>query len=434
MSSESTEEVQSPPDQKKSFKKAISQGYLWRSRLYFALLVLRTILIAVLFLVGAILICLSQLIFNLVFQSRFNVRHGLIAVTKRYFVVLTSAIFYFITPAKIRVTADLSSMPKGTFTLRQGELISGLLPKLMIIANHQIYTDWAFLWWVCYTANLGDFVYIMLKESLRKIPLLGYGMSNYRFIFLSRKWERDQQIINSSMRRLEILDQGTTDDFIDGISPASTASVRAKWPYSLILFPEGTNMSPSRREASDRYCEKLGIPKLRHVLLPRTTGMRCCLRGLRKSCDTVYDVTIGYSGINRDQYGEAIYTLGSVFVEGKAPAITDMHFRALQLKDVPLGPDIMTPEEDEKWAKEFENWLFKVWREKDDLMETYYTHGTFTPGLDLSSSGYNLNDKFEVAMAPLKPKSLWELVQIFAVPLTVMMVLRLILIMVWTWF
>ncbi|GMM35373.1 putative acyltransferase [Saccharomycopsis crataegensis] len=404
--------------------------------LIYSLQIIRVVFMVITFLLSAISIVITQLVFKWAFHYQFNIKQGVFALTKKHFVVLITAIMNAVCPSRIRVTGELSSMPKGTFTIINGELHSALIPRSTVIANHQIYTDWAFLWWVAYSANLGDSVYIILKDSLKKIPILGYGMENFKFIFLSRKWEKDQQTLRTSLKRLSFLNTvGTTNDYKNDIDvqqiDGNAGGDKLKWPFCLILFPEGTNMSPSRREVSDKYCAKLGIPKLQNVLLPRATGLRESLKLLKKSCDVVYDVTIGYSGVKKDEYGESNYTLGNVFIRGKAPKITDMYFRAIRLDEVPLGSDDLSEVDEARSLKDFEKWLFDLWYSKDVLMNTYYKYGTFTPDLvvtgESDSKQYNINSKYEVAIAPLKPRSHWEFLQVFAVPASILLIGRLLI-------
>jgi 1-acyl-sn-glycerol-3-phosphate acyltransferase len=48
--------------------------------------------------------------------------------------------------------------------------------RLVVMANHQAYLDWMFMWILaCYSGNSKG-VIILLKASLRKIPVLGWAM------------------------------------------------------------------------------------------------------------------------------------------------------------------------------------------------------------------------------------------------------------------
>ena len=67
----------------------------------------------------------------------------------------------------------------------------------------------------------------------------------------------------------------------------------------LLLFPEGTNMSRNARATSQKWSKKSGIPDLKHVLLPRSRGLQCCLKGLSGSAEWLYDCTVAYDGIRQ---------------------------------------------------------------------------------------------------------------------------------------
>lgn len=65
----------------------------------------------------------------------------------------------------------------------------------------------------------------------------------------------------------------------------------------LMIFPEGTNLSKNGRASSKKWADKNNIPDLRHVLLPRSTGLLFCLQEMRRTVDWVYDCTLSYEGI-----------------------------------------------------------------------------------------------------------------------------------------
>jgi 1-acyl-sn-glycerol-3-phosphate acyltransferase len=118
-------------------------------------------------------------------------------------------------------------------------------------------------------------IYIILKESLRRIPVIGWGMQFYRFIFLKRNWELDKPRLAVHMQTLN--------------KPSDSM-----W---LMIFPEGTNLAPSTREASRKWANQNGLLDMRYQLLPRSTGLQFCLKQLRNTVEFVYDCTIAYEGV-----------------------------------------------------------------------------------------------------------------------------------------
>lgn len=269
--------------------------------------------------------------------------------------------------------------------------VAGLrLPeKLVIMANHQIYADWLYLWCLTYRAGLDKDILILLKKSLKWIPIVGWGMQCYHFIFLARSWVSDRFIVSDQLSRL-----------------AARAQLQST-PLALMIFPEGTLVSKDTRPISKKYAEKIGVADMDHMLLPRSTGLFYCLRSLSSQTPGLHllDATIAYEGIPRSGYGQSYYTLRSIYFSGVPPPRIHLHLRLYNVEtDVPLGKLTTqasgtltrqmsradqeknmdpTPEETEI----FDKWLRKIWREKDTLVERYLTSGTFEKhdGKDISS-------------------------------------------------
>ena len=50
------------------------------------------------------------------------------------------------------------------------------------MSNHQIYTDWAYIWSLLYLAEIPNSIIIILKDSLRWAPIVGPAMQLFRFV------------------------------------------------------------------------------------------------------------------------------------------------------------------------------------------------------------------------------------------------------------
>jgi len=128
-------------------------------------------------------------------------------------------------------------------------------------------------------------IYIILKESLKHIPVVGWGMRFYSFIFMSRKMSTDQPRLAHRLQKLKEVHLGPM---------SGTSGFDPMW---LLLFPEGTNASDNGRRKSAAWAEKQGIKDMEHVLLPRSTGTFFCLNELKGTVDYVYDCTLAYEGV-----------------------------------------------------------------------------------------------------------------------------------------
>lgn len=320
------------------------------------------------FIEGAIVIIITQATINFLYRTNPVAKQLHLNKTKQRFILLLITILTVVAPSGIRITTDNATISKGTFfkDAGKGRIVSKLKPRSVIISNHQIYTDWVFLWWLAYTSELAGNVFIMLKKSLSTIPFLGYGMRNYNFIFMNRKWEMDKENLSIQLGEIDTNARGVGQLAGKNSSNVTRDENQIKWPYALILFPEGTNLSANTRERSKDFATKNGLDPMNNVLLPRTTGLRFALQKLRPSCDAVYDVTIAYSGVKQNEYGQDIYNLGNIFLRGQSPKLVDIHIRAFELEEIPI-------DDEEKFTK----WLFNVWEEKDRLMDTYYEKKSF---------------------------------------------------------
>ena len=284
-------------------------------------------------------------------------------------------------PTTVRVSGD-STMRGQLVKTSDGGVICDFPERLFLIANHQIYTDWLYLWWIGYSAGMHGRIYIVLKESLKKIPVIGWGMQFAQFIFLKRRWEDDKPGLARHMQRLN----------------------KPNEPMWLMMFPEGTNLASCTREKSGKWAEKNGIRDMKHGLLPRSTGMHFMLQELRQTVDYVYDCTIAYEGVPHGTFAQDIFTVGASYLGGRPPKSVNMYWRRFRVNTIPLDD-----------PKKFELWLRLRWREKDKFIDQYLRTGRFPAD---TGSSKNHKDEFIHGAghieSEIKPKYWYEFLQVFA--------------------
>lgn len=366
---------------------------------------LKLFLIIVFFICGCLSIVLSQLLIKL-FTFRFpDVQRLLLNFTKTNFIILLVFTLQCTSPSTLVLSHDTTITDQSFRYTTAGSkdrkvLQSFLEQRAIVIANHQIYIDWVYLWFLAYFNRVGNSVYIIMKESLLKLPILGYGMKNYNFIFLSRKWEHDRTVLTGQLAKIDHYTRNST-------KKGFAARLKKYW---LILFPEGTNMSLDRVEKSNDWCDKIGTPRLRNILLPRVKGLYFATTKLSQTTKTIYNVTLGYSGIKQDQFAQDIFTISEIFLHGRGPKQVHIHFSKTDISEIEgFDPQdkvqsSVTELQDLKNMQNFEAWLFKKWYEKDAMMEDFYRDGEF---------GKGQYEKFEVK---LKVNTKWELIRIFLIP------------------
>ncbi|WFD31591.1 hypothetical protein MSPP1_002630 [Malassezia sp. CBS 17886] len=241
------------------------------------------------------------------------------------------------------------------------------MPDMSVwISNHQIYTDWVYIWFLAYYANLQDHMFIVLKDSLRKIPIVGPGMELFHFIFLSRNWGMDRALMEEKL-----------------------ADVAATNPekLSLLIFPEGTNFSKNQYSKATQFADKMKRPHPRHALLPRSTGLLFCLQSLEKNVPQLHivDLTIAYTGTTSDGYPAEWFTIASQLITGVSPPMIHVHCEVIPVPDVVrIQPH---SDADEMQIKaQFEQWLFARWEAKERLLAKFYEDGDFVSGAAAHSS------------------------------------------------
>ncbi|CAO1946210.1 unnamed protein product [Urochloa humidicola] len=211
-----------------------------------------------------------------------------------------------------------------------------VIPKrrVLIFANHRTEVDWMYLWDLALRKGHLGYIKYILKSSLMKLPIFSWAFHIFEFIPVERKWEIDEAIIQNKLSKYK----------------------NPRDPIWLAVFPEGTDYTEKKCIKSQEYASEHGLPKLEHVLLPKTKGFICCLQQLRSSLDAVYDVTIAYKHRLPD-------FLDNVY--GVDPSEVHIHIRTVQLSDIPTSEDEIT------------DWMIERFRQKDQLLSDFFMKGHF---------------------------------------------------------
>lgn len=197
----------------------------------------------------------------------------------------------------------------------------------IVFANHQQMPDILVLMMVVYRKNrLGDLKWFV-KDPIKYVPGIGWGMFFLDCIFVKRDWMADRARIETTFRKFKTL----------------------KIPLWLVTFVEGTRVTPAKLQKSQDHAREKGLKVLQHVMIPRTRGFCAALEGLEGHADAVYDVTIGYVG--------GVPTLTEVF-RGKLKKVR-LDVRRFAIKDLPSD------------AAGRAAWLQKRFEIKDTLLDSW---------------------------------------------------------------
>ncbi|KAL6995640.1 1-acyl-sn-glycerol-3-phosphate acyltransferase 4 [Sarracenia purpurea var. burkii] len=206
--------------------------------------------------------------------------------------------------------------------------------RVLLIANHKTEVDWMYLWDLALRKGCLGCIKYVLKSSLMKLPIFGWGFHILEFIPVERKWEIDVPIMCQML-----------STFTDPSDPL--------W---LAVFPEGTDFSEQKCKRSQKFAAENGLPLLKNVLLPKTRGFFTCLEILRSSLDAVYDITIAYKH-------RCPSFVDNLF--GVDPSEVHIHVRRIPIKDIPA------PE------SEAASWLINTFHLKDQLLSEFGAQGHF---------------------------------------------------------
>lgn len=132
-------------------------------------------------------------------------------------------------------------------------------------------------------------------------------------------------------------------------------------PFQLLLNAEGTRFTESKHEASIKFARDRGMPELKHHLIPRSKGFTASLPYLKNKCPGLYDIQLAFKA--DEQYKPTVANL----LHGR-PVNGYMHVRRIDMKSIP---------DSEEEASE---WLQNLFREKDELQESFHKHGDFFTG------------------------------------------------------
>lgn len=155
--------------------------------------------------------------------------------------------------------------------LNEKKFLKHSFKNSILISNHVSFFDTLLLAKLTIDKNNIKNTRCLLKNSIRYIPLFGIFISAMDLIFLKRKWSIDKEKIKQGVSKYE-----------ENVSSCC-----------IVLFPEGTRFSESKKRKSDEYAEKKGLKSLKNVLTPRDKGFVLIMKTIDTSkTKTLIDVTI----------------------------------------------------------------------------------------------------------------------------------------------
>ncbi len=193
----------------------------------------------------------------------------------------------------------------------------------LVIANHQSWVDIVVLQKAFH--RKAPMLKFFLKRELIWVPILGIAWWVLEFPFLRR---------STSVRK----DLETTRNACEKFKSA---------PVSIMNFVEGTRFTSKKHQEQDS--------PYKHLLKPKSVGIALVLGSLGEQIHSILDVTI-------------------VYPEGVRQIWDFLCCRSIKIKvqvrQLPVTNELVGDYiKDRDFRRHFDNWLDKLWREKDESFE-----------------------------------------------------------------
>ena len=210
---------------------------------------------------------------------------------------------------------------KGTELLKKDE-------SYLIILNHQTWVDIP----VISRAIVGQVPIpkFFLKKELMWVPILNVAWWALDYPYMKR-YTKEEKLKNPSLKGKDV-----------EITRKACEKFKGK-PVSVINFVEGTRKTESKYKKQN--------PEYKNLLKPRASGISFAINTLRDDLKYVLDLTIYYPDGAPDM---------SDLVSGRIKTVV------VEINKTPIDKKLIGDyENDEKYRKEFQDWINEAWHKKD---------------------------------------------------------------------
>ncbi|XP_072152732.1 lysocardiolipin acyltransferase 1 [Bemisia tabaci] len=268
----------------------------------------------------------------------------------------------------------LMQLLNGTKIVLSGDYIRPH-EKSLLIMNHRTRCDWNFFWAGIYYASQppSHSLKVILKAPIRNVPGPGWTMQMAGYLFIHRDWAKDQKVLAEHL------------DYYRSIGNT----------FQLLLFPEGTDLTPKTIERSNKFADDHNLPHLTKVLHPKTTGFTFLVNKMRqnKQLHALYDITVAYP----HTYPQNELDL----FRGKFPEEVHFHIQRYSEQDL--------PQEESQQVE----WLKKSWMQKEESLNQFYSTKQFKDCGSVSNRVQTLHNALYLAFY------FWTSIQVVVLYLTI---------------
>eukprot|EP00633_Aureoumbra_lagunensis_P007520 CAMPEP_0197309572 /NCGR_PEP_ID=MMETSP0891-20130614/8147_1 /TAXON_ID=44058 ORGANISM="Aureoumbra lagunensis, Strain CCMP1510" /NCGR_SAMPLE_ID=MMETSP0891 /ASSEMBLY_ACC=CAM_ASM_000534 /LENGTH=500 /DNA_ID=CAMNT_0042794705 /DNA_START=158 /DNA_END=1660 /DNA_ORIENTATION=+ len=264
--------------------------------------------------------------------------------------------------------------------------LSGELPRpdhkaAIVIMNHQLDTDWLYVWEMLRVVKGGAGFKIVLLDDMRSVPILGKVIELAGFVFV----RRGNDSTKSKQSDIKSIKESTKSLAATGV------------PSTLLLFPEGITVNAESVITANAYAVKAQRPSRSLLVVPRAAGLVAALRGFEEaglaldSDVIVYDATMAYAGyggevprweLGFDRENDTDLPNVAKLVNGRPGTFVRIDATAHRASEI-LVPNasLSTDQIDPDDRRRAEQWLDNAWGRKQQLLESFAASGDFPDNL-----------------------------------------------------
>lgn len=205
----------------------------------------------------------------------------------------------------------------------------------IVISNHLSFGDFFLIHHFAIRQRMLPFCRYFAKDSLKYIPVFGWGMYLMDCVLLKRDWSKDRERINKTFHNL----------------------LSHRFPVWIVSYVEGSRYSEAKARKSLEYTQKMNFAPLQHLLFPRTKGFVAALEAFRSGSQIrhVYDILLVYYHPKRG-FGCAP-TIADYFFGRLSEFTFHVYAKRHNIADIPLDPPGTA------------NWLIDLFASNDRRLE-----------------------------------------------------------------
>lgn len=220
--------------------------------------------------------------------------------------------------------------------------------RVLCICNHPFELDWLLVALAMEKFKFAAGLRSFSKSVVKFFPIIGWWLWFNEYAFIHRDFKRDEKILSKSI-----------DNFVNDPNP-----------LLILMFCEGTRITPEKYAASIEFAKSRGVDHFKHHLIPRPSGFTHCVSYMKKDPSkriaSIYNVQVAVCESLEGQNAPTFHSLlGGLSVTG------DVYLERI---------DIDSIEAEAGDHKSLQSYLNGLYHQKDQLVD-YHRENKEFPGI-----------------------------------------------------